>query len=156
VKEKLSVTDVFKALSDKRSLSLFNSISTNDADSQKLVIDSALSKRQYYDRINKLRTAGLVRRQKGTYKITSFGRVIQSLEKVAQKATENHWKLQAIDMMDFSAKMDSAGPDYMKIIDILVEDIEIKSILLEKYVPDINNKSHYSYARSDHIIQPIK
>ena len=155
MKEKLSVTDVFKALSDKRSLSLFNSISTNDADSQKLVIDSKLSKRQYYDRINKLRTAGLVRRQKGTYKITSFGRVIQSIEKVAQKATENHWKLQAIDMMDFSAKMDSVGPDYMKIIDILVEDIEIKSILLEKYVPDTNN-NHHSYVRSGHIIQPIK
>lgn len=127
---KLSITDVFNALSDEKSLNLFKTISINDADSGELVARLKLSKRQYYDRINDLRTASLISRQKGKYKLTSFGKVIYNIYKMGEKATESQWKLQAIDMM--CAKDNLGGVDDMKIIDILLDDIEIRKILFQE------------------------
>jgi predicted transcriptional regulator len=155
MKERLSMADVFKALADENSLSLFNTISSRDTDSQKLMTTFALSKRQYYDRINDLRNAGLVGRQKGKYNMTSYGKVIYSLLNVIEKAIQRHWKLQAIDMMNFSTKSDSVGEDYVRIMDILLDDIEIKEILL-KNPPSVTRKDLYSNPKSEYIIQSIQ
>ena len=153
MKEKLLVTDVFKALSDENSLRLFNTICTSSTDSEKLIATFTLSKRQYYDRINDLRNSGLIRRQKGKYETTSFGHIIFSTLKIAEKATERHWKLQALDMMNLSPNGDSQGVDYLKIIDILLDDTEIKEILLRKAFPDIS-KEHFR--KPSQLIQQIR
>jgi hypothetical protein len=128
--KKPSITDVFNALSDEKSLSLFKTISINDADSEELVTSLELSKRQYYDRINDLRTASLIRRQKGKYMLTSFGIVIYNIYKLTEKAIESQWKLQAIDVI--CAKDNLGGVDNMKIINILLDDIEIRKILFQE------------------------
>ncbi len=125
--KKLSVTDVFNALSDEKSLSLFKTISINDADSEELIAGLELSKRQYYDRINDLRSASLIGREKGKYRLTSFGKVIYNIYKLAEKATESQWKLQAIDMICANDKADN-----MKIIDLLLDDIEIRKVLFQE------------------------
>jgi hypothetical protein len=89
-----------------------------------------LSKRQYYDRISKLVEVGLIRRHKGKYKISSFGKVVLNLQKVAERTSQIHWKLEAIDNIKMSDKSIIAEIDYLKIIDILLDDIEIKDIYL--------------------------
>jgi predicted transcriptional regulator len=86
MKEKLLVTDVFKALSDENSLSLFNTICTSSTDSEKLMSSFDLSKRQYYDRMNDLRNSCLIKRQKGKYETTSFGHIIFNTLKMVEKA----------------------------------------------------------------------
>lgn len=156
MKEKLLITDVFKALSDENSLSLFNTVCTSSTDSEKLMATYALSKRQYYDRMNDLRNAGLIKRQKGKYETTSFGHIIFSTLKIAEKATERHWKLQALDMMNLSANRDSQGVDYVKIIDILLDDIEIKEILLRRAFPADVSKEHYGYPKPRQLVQQIR
>ena len=55
---------------------------------KKLMAALALSRRQYYDRINDLRTAGLIERHKGRYEVTSFGRIVYSLLGVIRKASD--------------------------------------------------------------------
>jgi hypothetical protein len=155
MKEKLSITDVFRALADENSLSLFNTICTSNTDSKKLMSTFALSKRQYYDRMNDLRTSGLIKRQKGKYSTTSFGEIIYRILKIAEKATERHWKLKALDMMNLPADGKSLEVDYVKIIDVLLDDSEIKDILLRKYFPSSISKELNSYPRGKHFIQSM-
>jgi hypothetical protein len=141
MKKEYSITNVYNALSNEYSIRLFTSIANSTNGTQFPMKDFTLSKRQYYDRINDLRSAGLIFKLKGKYNVTSFGKVIFSLIKMLDKAAKEHWKLQAIDVMN-SAK--AKGTDNSKIIDILLDDVEIKEILLK----DLTN----GYERSGSII----
>jgi predicted transcriptional regulator len=127
MREEIALSDLFKAMADKNSLDIFDIISVSNMDSQKLMSTVALSKRQYYDRISDLRKAGLIERHRGRYDITSFGMIIHSLLKVIEKATTRYWRLQAVDMLKFSS---ISREDYDKMIDTLLDDFEIKQILL--------------------------
>lgn len=155
MKDKLLVTDVFKALADENSLGLFNTICTSCTDSQKLMGNFVLTKRQFYDRMNCLRSSGLIKRQRGKYDTTSFGQIIYSLLKIAEKATERHWKLQALDMMNLSANENSLGADYLKIIDILLDDNEVKEILLRNKIPSVSIRELHGNQRPREIVQTI-
>ena len=141
MKKEYSITNVYNALSNEYSIRLFTSIVNSNNGTQFPMTDFIPSKRQYYDRINDLRSAGLIFKLKGKYNVTSFGKVIFSLVKMLDKAAKEHWKLQAIDVIN-SAK--AKGTDNSKIIDILLDDVEIKEILLK----DLTN----GYERSGSII----
>jgi hypothetical protein len=131
VPRNVSTTNVLRRLSDRKTERVFKTISTNDdLTSETLMAKLGLSKRQYYDRISKLVEVGLIRRHKGKYKISSFGKVVLNLQKVAERTSQIHWKLEAIDNIKMSDKSIIAEIDYLKIIDILLDDIEIKDIYL--------------------------
>lgn len=142
MKKESSINNVYKALSNENSMRLFTSIANSNNGTQISMTDFTLSRRRYYDRINDLRSAGLIFKLKGKYNVTSFGKVIFSLVKMLDKAAQEHWKLQAIDVM-YSAK--AKGTDNSKVIDILLDDVEIKEILLK----DQTN----GYERSGSIVQ---
>jgi hypothetical protein len=80
--------------------------------------------------------AGLVKRQKGRYLLTPFGKVIYSaqlsLEAKIENALDNYWKLIAIGSIDISSIEESH-----KIISALIDDLEIRSVLM-------NGDSHLS------------
>lgn len=127
----VSMRNVFRVLSDQQTERLFKTIiNSKDAESQILILESGLSKRQYYDRIKNLLKAGLIWRQKGRYELSSFGKVIFSLYKIAEKASKIYWKLDAIDNIKMSEKSHLAEIDYVKIVDVLLNDFEIKEIFL--------------------------
>ncbi|MFZ1877241.1 MAG: hypothetical protein WAU25_09445 [Nitrososphaeraceae archaeon] len=127
----VSTTNVLKRLSDYNTERVFETISTNDdLKPETLMAKLGLSKRQYYNRIRNLVEAGLIRRHKGKYKISSFGKVVLNLQRVAERTSQIHWKLEAIDNIKMSGKSIIAEIDYLKIIDILLDDIEIKDIYL--------------------------
>ena len=127
----VSTTNVLKRLSDYKTERVFKTISTNDdLTSETLMAKLGLSKRQYYNRIRNLVETGLIRRHKGKYKISSFGKVVLNLQRVAERTSQIHWKLEAIDNIKMSDKSIIAEIDYLKIIDILLDDIEIKYMYL--------------------------
>jgi hypothetical protein len=132
MKKESSIINVYKALSNESSIRLFTSIATNNG-TQFSMTDFTLSKRQYYDRINDLKNAGLIFKLKGKYNVTSFGKVIFTLVNMLDKAAQEHWKLQAIDVMNSAKAM---GTNKSKVIDILLDDIEIKEILLKELTSD--------------------
>ena len=142
MKKESSIINVYKALSNESSVRLFTSIANSNNGTQFPMTDFTLSKRQYYDRINDLRSAGLIFKLKGKYNVTSFGKVIFTLVKMLDKAAQEHWKLQAIDVMNSAKAM---GTDKSKVIDILLDDIEIKEILLKELTND--------YERSGSIVK---
>jgi hypothetical protein len=129
MKKESSIINVYKALSNESSVRLFTSIANSNIGTQFSMTDFSLSKPQYYDKINDLRSAGLIFKLKGKYNVTSFGKVIFTLVKMLDKAAQEHWKLQAIDVMNSAKAM---GTDKSKVIDILLDDIEIKEILLKE------------------------
>ena len=133
MKKESSIINVYKALSNESSVRLFTSIANSNNGTQFSMIDFSLSKPQYYDKINDLRSAGLIFKLKGKYNVTSFGKIIFTLVKMLDKAAQEHWKLQAIDVMNSAKAM---GTDKSKVIDILLDDIEIKEILLKELTND--------------------
>jgi hypothetical protein len=142
MKKESSIINVYKALSNESSVRLFTSIANSNNGTQFSMTDFSLSKPQYYDKINDLRSAGLIFKLKGKYNVTSFGKVIFTLVKMLDKAAQEHWKLQAIDVMNSAKAM---GTDKSKVIDILLDDIEIKEILLKELTND--------YERSGSIVK---
>lgn len=142
------MANVLKALSDQRTQKLFKAIiEAEDAQSQLLIVELGLSRRQYYNRIKDLVSSGLIRRQRGKYRLSSFGKVIYSLQKIAERTASNYWKLEAIDSIRMSDNSNLAEIDYMKIIDILLDDVEIKDIYLHGDMFDKNEPQEKDHKR---------
>ena len=66
-----------------------------------LITKLKLTRKQYYSRISKLTNAGLVKRQKGRYLLSAFGKVIyrahMNFEERIESALGIYWKLVALD-----------------------------------------------------------
>jgi hypothetical protein len=128
----LSVVDVIKAISDDKSLVLFNTIALAPGDSDILKTTLKLTRRQYYSRMSGLVNVGLVTRKHGNYFVTSFGKIVYDAQLMIGKAVENYWKLKALDSFTLSSSVDSQLPaeEYNKVIDVLMNGKdEIKDIL---------------------------
>jgi len=78
---------------------------------------------------------GLVKKEKGRYLLTEFGRVIYSaqldFEAKLEAALDNYWKLKAIDSLH------SASEERRTVISWLIDDQETKDILLNGEQPKI-------------------
>jgi hypothetical protein len=75
-----------------------------------------------------------VKRQKGRYLLTAFGKVIYSaqlnLEVKIENALNNYWKLKAIDSLEMPSREETE-----KVISVLIENDEIKSVLMKEQPP---------------------
>jgi hypothetical protein len=127
----LAIVDVIKAISDDKSLVLFNTIALASGNADTLKTTLKLTRKQYYSRMAGLTSAGLVIRKKGNFFLSSFGRLVYDAQLRIGKAVENYWKLKAIDSFDIL----SLGPqlpaeEYNRVIDTLMNgNDEIKYIL---------------------------
>ena len=72
----ISVADVLKAFSDKRSLALFKIVTLTKPNSEILISKTKLTRKQYYSRMSKLMKANLIKRINGKYTLTAFGKLI--------------------------------------------------------------------------------
>jgi predicted transcriptional regulator len=126
------LAEFIKLISDDKSLLIFNTIFLASGDSSNILINQLkLTRKQFYSRITRLVKAGLVKRQKGRYSLTSFGTVIYDAQRLLGNAVKNYWKLKAIDSL--GATNDSIPEEERnKIIDKMINNREIKEILLSK------------------------
>ena len=90
--------------------------------------------------MSSLTNAGLVKRQRGRYLLTAFGKVIfsaqKSLETKIESALNNYWKLKAIDSLEMPSREEND-----KVISMLIDNHEIKGILINDLVsPDAVNE----------------
>ena len=72
----VSVSDTLSAISNDKSLMLFNIIALVGGDSSILISRLNLTRKQYYSIIFDLTNAGLILRKNGKYSLTSFGKVV--------------------------------------------------------------------------------
>jgi hypothetical protein len=138
--DSLSVEAVFSALSDNKSLSLFNIIGTMSSPTSDagqptgeiLISRMNLTRRQYYTRISRLVDAGLITKKRARFVLTSLGRVVYETRKTIGVAIQNRWRLQAIDSIQTSQLADRMSTEErQKLINTLVGDCDkIRDILL--------------------------
>ena len=126
-----SLGNLMKLISDNKSLLIFKTIFLASGDSgENLRTQLNLTKKQYYSRISRLTKAGLVKRQKGRYFVTAFGRVIYDAQRLLGSAVKNYWKLKAIDSLGVANDDKMPTEERTKIIDLMIGNPQIKEILL--------------------------
>jgi predicted transcriptional regulator len=118
------VHQVLEVLSDGISVNIFEIIESNAKKATHLKQELNLSTKQFYDRVQKLMDAGLVKRRGLYYHVTSFGSAtLQAYAKIA-KGIEY---LPEFKIIDSIANGDVPWKERMELIDRLVEDLEIKT-----------------------------
>jgi len=128
----LSICDTLKAISDDKSLALFNTVALSSGNTGVLITRLELTRKQYYSRMSELINAGLMIRQNGKYFLTSFGKVVYEAHVLIGKAIQIYWKLKAIDSIEMSStNHDLSAEECKRIIETLIESNNIKNILLD-------------------------
>ena len=125
----ISVSDTVSAISNDKSLVLFNTIALAGGDSGIFISRLNLTRKQYYSRMSDLTNAGLILRKNGRYFVTSFGKVVYEAQVLIGKAASILFEAKAIDSIETS-QFPAAGRS--KIIDTLIDDSEIKEILVSR------------------------
>ena len=123
----VSVVEILEAISDVKSLKLFNTIATKGGSSEDLSVQLKLSRKEYYSRMSRLMKTGMVKRKNGKHFLTAFGKIIYDAQITVKKAVESYWKLKAIDSIDLSDEITVKERD--KLIHTLLDDVEIREIL---------------------------
>ena len=145
------VSDVLSAISDDKSLVLFNTIALASGDSSILISRLDLTRKQYYSRMSELTSAGLVRRINGKYFVTSFGKVVYKAQELIGMAAQYSSKPKAIDSVE-SPNFPAA--ELTKIIDTLISNSEIKEILVRRQRND-NIPAENEIAYNRELIVPV-
>jgi len=92
---------ILAAISDETTSDIFRAIASAVSNTDILITQLKLTRKQYYSGVSKLTKSDLVKRQKGKYLLTTLGKVISraqiNLETKIENALNNYWKLKAID-----------------------------------------------------------
>jgi hypothetical protein len=126
----LTVADILESISDEKALALFKTIALAKPDSEILITKTQLSRKQYYSRMSVLMRSGLVKRNKGRYALTAFGKVIYDIEITIEIALENLWKLRAVDLVQVEEALPKE--EQTRILDTLIDSAKIKEVLLAR------------------------
>ncbi len=99
INQRPEVSTIFRALSDDKSLTLFNTVALSPGNSNFLTRNLNVSRKQYYSKMEHLSRQGLVARENGKYYLTTMGKIIYELQNVIGIAVNDYWKLKAIDSL---------------------------------------------------------
>jgi hypothetical protein len=127
----ISLGDVLKSISDDKSLSIFRLIGGSDVNSSGEIIlkKLGLSNKQYYSRISAMMATDLIKRQRGRYYLTPFGKVIYCCVMIAKNALNNYYNLKAVESTEGS---DFSNEDLSKLMDALIDNQQVKEFLTKK------------------------
>lgn len=126
-----SVAKVLRSISDNMSLDLYNSIASSSGGEKgdDLLAKTKITRKQYYSRLSSLTKVGLIKRKRGRYSLTAFGKVVYDSEKAIENAFNIYWKLKALDSIGISNEL--PREEYTKIVDTLIDNYEIKDMLIK-------------------------
>ena len=122
-----SVANILHAISDDKSLALFNTIAIDRNDF--LISKVNLICKQYYSRMSNLIKSDLVTRKNKRYFLTSFGKIVYDAQKTIEMAAKDRWNLKAIDSIIRADNRGLPAEEFNKIIDTLIKNQQIKDIL---------------------------
>jgi DNA-binding HxlR family transcriptional regulator len=88
-----------KTISDNHTLLILNIIDTGDYNSNGLMQKVRITRKHYYIRISNLLRVGLIKRIKGYYRITLFGRIISTAINEIEYATDMEKIIQRTKML---------------------------------------------------------
>ena len=124
------LAEIIQIISDDKSVLLLQTIFLASGDTSKVLrTRSKLGRKQYYSKMSRMSKAGLVKRQKGRYFVTAFGKVIYDAHRLLVSAVKNHWKLEAIDSLGNQILL-LPKEERVKIIERMIGNQQIRQILL--------------------------
>jgi hypothetical protein len=138
-----SVADILNAKSDDKSLPLFNTIAVINGETE-IQVRKRLTLKQYYLRMAKLTKADLIRRKNGRYFLTLLGKIVYEVHLTIAKALNYYWKLQALESIQTSSPDGLPKKKISKLVDTLIDDYQIKDILMKTSLPTEDQKSRDS------------
>jgi hypothetical protein len=131
----VSVADVLKAIYHKESLDLFRIVAHAKLDTADILISKTeLTRKQYYWRMSSMIKAGLIKRKKGKYTLTTLGKVVYDTQIKIENAVNCYWRLKALDSLEDSNDLLPQGRN--ELIDKLIDNQEIKDILVSDTAKD--------------------
>ena len=137
----ISMTDILKTLSDDKALVLFNTIALANGETVIQVRKMGLTLKQFYSRMAKLTKADLIRRKNGKYSLTLLGKIVYEAHMTIGKGLNYYWKLQALDSIQTASLAGLPKEEFSKIIDTLIDNHQIKDILMKIPLPTVDQKS---------------
>jgi len=140
----ISVANILNAISDDKSLLLFNTIAITNGETEIQARKMGLCLKQYYLRMAKLTKADLIRRKNGRYFLTLMGRIVYDSQMTIGKALNYYWKLQALDSIQTSSTAGLPKEELFKLVDTLIDDYQIKDILKKTPLPTEDQQSRES------------
>jgi CheY-like chemotaxis protein len=125
----ISINDIQSSISDGKTLDLLRTIGLEPCNSEILFNKTKFTRKPFYSRIIRLTNAGLIRRNKGKYFLTSFGKVVYKYRMAIERALDNYWKLKALDSLEMLDHI--SIEERKKLVDNFIDDYEIKDILAQ-------------------------
>jgi hypothetical protein len=126
----IHLADVLKSISDDKSLSIFHLIGNVNPTGEMINLKQLdISCKQYYSRISGMMAAGLIKRQRGRYYLTPFGKVIYCCTMIAKNALDNYYNLKAVESTEGS---DFSHEEFSKLVDALIDNKQVKEFLTKK------------------------
>jgi predicted transcriptional regulator len=127
---KISLADVLKSISHDKSLSIFELIGDVNSNNGEISLKKlGLSRKQYYYRISSMMAADLIKRQRGRYYLTPFGKVIYCCIMIAKNALNNYYNLKAVEYTEGSGL---PNEEFSKLVNALIDNREVKEFLTKK------------------------
>jgi hypothetical protein len=127
-----SAANILSAVSDDKSLLLFNTIAVSNSESTGMLLTRLnLTRKQYYSRLSVLVKANLVNRKDRKYFLTTFGKIVYETQSIIEAALHNYWKLKAVDSLDSDSDQ-MPKEEYDKLVDALIDNDRIKKGLRTK------------------------
>jgi hypothetical protein len=135
------VVDILNAISDDKSLLLFNTIAITNGETEIQVRKMGLTLKQFYSRMANLTKADLIRRRNGRYSLTLLGKIVYEAHVTIGKALNYYWKLQALESIQTSISTGLPKEEVSKLVDTLIDDYQIKDILMKTPLPTEDQQS---------------
>jgi hypothetical protein len=116
-----------------------NTIAVSNGDKYISLKEMNLTTKQYYSRISGLLNTGLIKRHKGKYSITLFGKVVYDTQMIIGKALTHYWKLKAIESIEMSSNVRLPKEELTQLINTLIDNYSIKDILIKEPLGTANS-----------------
>ncbi len=114
-----NIPSVLLSLADEHAYRLFQRVAAGQIHHDELREGaSELTKKQYYSRLSRLISAGLIARRDGVYSLTAFGKVVLNSMKQVEGAVNDVWKFKALDSIESSEGFPSE--EQQKIAELLL------------------------------------
>src|SRR6266566_5630656 len=140
----VSVSGTLSAISNDKSLVLFNTIALASGDSSILIRRLNLTRKQYYSRMSDLTNAGLIRRKNGEYFLTSLGKVVYEAQELIGMTVQYYSKFKAIDLIETP---EFPASELSKIIDTLINNNKLKEILVSHTYNKYDSEKEIGYKK---------
>jgi hypothetical protein len=131
-----NIATVLKAIADDKALTLLNSIAILGEEDGCIpsIKEMNLTTKQYYARIAGLMKADLIKRNKGRYSLTMFGKIVYNAHLSIGKVLKDYWKLKAIESIEASTLGQLPREEFTALIETLIDNKQLKNIILGQQV----------------------